>query len=69
MWGAVAGILGVSVVLACADVLVREFWNRPPPPERIEDRQAASRPERSRPNTYSGPARDVLNRVKRMSRK
>ena len=36
MWATVAGILGVSVVLACVDTLYKELRKRPPPPDRIE---------------------------------
>ena len=68
MWGAIAGILGVSVVLAAADALAREWYNRPPPPEQIEDKQAASQ-GRKRPKRHSGSAREILQRVKQMTRK
>ena len=70
MWGTVVGILGASVVLACADTLYKEIRNRPPPPDRIESEKFKA-PEadlRSARSTkqYSGIAKDIFNRVKNL---
>ena len=70
MWATVAGILGVSIVLACADTLYKELKNRPPPPDRIESdkfkaTEADLRSARSR-QQYNGLAKDVLGRIKNL---
>lgn len=70
MWATIAGVLGMSIVLACADTLYKEIKNRPPPPDRIESEkfkasEADIRSARSN-QQYNGFAKDILGRVRRI---
>ena len=67
MWATIAGILGVSVVLACAETLYREIRNRPPPPERLESKDfKAPQSDSKKQQRYGGLAKDILGRVKNL---
>jgi len=65
MWGAIAGILGISVVLALAETLYKEVRDRPGPPEKLEGRDYVA-PSSKKSPYYSGPAKDVLKHVKKL---
>ena len=65
MWATIAGVLGVSVVLACAETLYRDLKNRPPPPERLESESFKAPSGSKGGRRYNGMAKDVLKGFKR----
>lgn len=65
MWATVAGVLGISVVLAAAETLYRDMKNRPPPPERLESKDfKASEADVKASKRYEGFAKDILGRLR-----
>jgi hypothetical protein len=65
MWAVISGILGISVVLALAETLYKEIRDKPGPPEKLEGGDYVASSSKKSPY-YSGPAKDILNQIKKL---